>query len=165
MNHLTTLGWLHLGFAAFGLVAGAVQLLRRKGDRIHRALGYAYVFAMIISNATALMLYRFTGTFNVFHAGAIVNFACIIAGMIPALRTPRAPDWLAKHYRWMSASYIGLAAAASTEFSVRVLPLGSRGAVWLVAAIAIAIVSAVGSILIRRSRPPQLRSAGNATTS
>ena len=165
MNHLTTLGWLHLGFGAFGLVAGAVQLLRRKGDRIHRALGYAYVYAMIISNATALMLYRFTGTFNVFHAGAIVNFACIIAGMIPALRTPRAPDWLAKHYRWMSASYIGLAAAASTEFSVRVLPLGSRGAVWLVAAIAIAIVSAVGSILIRRSRPPQLRSAGNATTS
>ncbi len=165
MNHLTALGLSHLGFAAFGLVAGAVQLVRRKGDRVHRAFGYAYVCAMIISNATALMLYRFTRTFNVFHAGAIVNFACIIAGMIPALRTPRAPDWLAKHYRWMSASYIGLAAAASTEFSVRVLPLGSRGAVWLVAGVAIAVVSAIGSILIRHNRPLLLRSADNATTS
>jgi uncharacterized membrane protein len=165
MNHLTTMGWFHLSFAAFGLVAGAIQLIRRKGDRIHRALGYAYVYGMIISNTTALMLYRFTGSFNVFHAGAIVNFACIIAALIPVLRTPRAPDWMAKHYRWMAGSYIGLAAAASTEFSVRVLPLGSRGAVWLVAGIAIAIVSAIGSMLIRRNRPPQLRSADNATTS
>ena len=164
MNHFTTLGWVHMGFAAFGLVAAAVQLLRPKGDRIHRALGYAYVYGMIFSNATALLLYRFTGSFNVFHAGAIVNFACIIAAMIPALRTPRAPDWLAKHYRWMAASYIGLAAAASTEVSVRVLPLGSRGAVWLVAGLAIAIVSAVGSLLIRRNRPPQLRGADSATT-
>ena len=164
MNHLTTLGWLHLSFAAFGLVAGSVQLLRRKGDRIHRALGYAYVYGMIVSNTTALMLYRFTGTFNVFHAGAIVNFACIIAAMIPVLRTPRAPDWPAKHYRWMAGSYIGLVAAASTEFSVRVLPLGSRGAVWLVAGVATAVVSAVGSIMIRRNHPRQLRSVDNATT-
>ncbi len=164
MNHLTTLGWFHLSFAAFGLVTGAVQLLRRKGDRIHRALGYGYVYAMIFCNATALMLYRFTGSFNVFHAGALVNFACIIAAMIPVLRTPRAPDWLAKHYRWMAGSYIGLLAAASTEFSVRVLPLGSRGAVWLVAALASAIVSAVGSILIWRNRPPQLHGADRATT-
>jgi len=165
MNHLTTLGWLHLSFAAFGLVAGAVQLLRRKGDRTHRALGYAYVYGMIVSNATALLLYRFTGSFNAFHAGAIANFACIIAAMIPVLRTPRAPDWVAKHYRWMAGSYIGLVAAASTEFSVRVLPLGSRGAVWLVAGIAIAAVSAVGSMLIRRNRPPELRSADCGTTS
>ena len=164
MNHLTTLGWLHLSFAAFGLVAGAVQLLRRKGDRIHRALGYAYVYGMIVSNATALLLYRFTGSFNVFHAGAIVNFACIIAAMIPVLRTPRAPDWLARHYRWMAGSYIGLVAAALTEFCVRVLPLGSRGAVWLVAGVATAVVSAVGSIMIRRNHPPRLRSADSATT-
>ncbi len=165
MNHLTMLGWFHLSFAAFGLVAGAVQFLRRKGDRIHRALGYAYVYGMIVANATALLLYRFTGSFNVFHAGAIVNFACIIAAMIPVLRMPRAPDWMAKHYRWMAGSYIGLVAAASTEFSVRVLPLGSRGAVWLVAGLATAIVSAVGSILIWRNRPPELRGADSATTS
>src|SRR5262245_27498922 len=108
MNHLTTMGWVHLSFAGYGLVAAAVQLLRNKGDRVHRALGYAYVYAMIISNTTALMLYRFTGTFNVFHAGAILNLACIVLAMIPVLRTPRAPDWLVKHYRWMSGSYIGL---------------------------------------------------------
>jgi len=102
MNHLTTIGWFHLTFAPFGLAVGAVQLTRRKGDRIHRALGYAYVYGMIVSNTTALMLYHLTGTFNLFHAGAIVNLACIVAAMIPVLRTPRAPDWTTKHYRWIS---------------------------------------------------------------
>jgi uncharacterized membrane protein len=152
MNHLTTMGWFHLAFAAFGLVTGAIQLFRRKGDRLHRALGYAYVCGMIIANATALTMYRFTGSFNVFHAGAIVNFTCIIAAMIPVLRTPRAPDWMMKHYRWMSGSYIGLVAAAATEFSVRVLPLGSHGAVWGVASVATLAVGMIGSVLIRRNR-------------
>jgi uncharacterized membrane protein len=152
MNHLTTIGWFHLAFAAFGLVTGAIQLLRRKGDRLHRALGYAYVYGMIVANATALTMYRFTGSFNVFHAGAVVNFVCIIAAMIPVLRTPRAPDWRMKHYRWMSGSYIGLVAAAATEFSVRVLPLGSRGAVWIAAGVVTLAVSVIGSVLIRRNR-------------
>lgn len=164
MNQLTTMGWLHLAFAAFGLVAGAVQFTRRKGDRVHRALGYAYVYGMIISNATALMLYRFTGTFNVFHAGAIVNFICIIAAMIPVLRTPRAPDWLTQHYRWMSSSYVGLAAAAATEFAVRVLPLGGRGAVWIVAGVATLAISVVGAVLIRRNRPAGAPETEGATT-
>lgn len=153
MNHLTPMGWFHLALAAFGLVAGAIQLIRRKGDRVHRALGYAYVYGMIIANATALTMYRFTGSFNAFHAGAIVNLVCIIAAMIPVLRTPRAADWKAQHYRWMASSYVGLAAAASTELAVRVLPLGSRSAVWLVAGVAVLVVSVVGSILIRRNRP------------
>jgi uncharacterized membrane protein len=152
MNHLTTMGWFHLAFAAFGLVAGAFQFLRRKGGRQHRALGYAYVYGMIIANATALTMYRFTGSFNVFHAGAIVNFVCIIAAMFPVLRTSRTPDWMMKHYRWMSASYIGLVAAGTTQLSVRVLPLESSGAVWIVSGLATLVVSAVGTVLIRRNR-------------
>jgi uncharacterized membrane protein len=164
MNHLSTMGWFHLAFAAFGLLAGVAQFTRRKGDRVHRAIGYAYVYGMLIANATALMMYRFTGSFNVFHAGAIVNFVCIIAAMIPVLRTPRAPDWMAQHYRWMSGSYIGLAAAATTEFSVRVLPLGSRSAVWLVAGVATLVVTVVGSILIRRNRPADSPRTEPATT-
>jgi len=153
MSHLTPMGWFPLAFTAFGLVAGVIQFTRRKGDRIHRALGYAYVYGMIIANATALTMYRFTGSFNAFHAGAIVNLVCIIAGMIPVLRRPRAPDWKAQHYRWMASSYIGLAAAASTELAVRLLPLGSRSAVWIVAGVAVLAVSVVGAILIRRNRP------------
>jgi uncharacterized membrane protein len=152
MNHLTTMGWFHLAFAAFGLVAGAIQFLRRKGGSQHRAIGYAYVYGMIIANATALTMYRFTGSFNVFHAAAIVNFVCIIAAMIPVLRTPRAPDWMMKHYRWMSASYIGLVAAGATQLCVHLLPLGSRGAVWIAAGVATLVVSVVGTVLIRRNR-------------
>jgi len=152
MVHLTTIGWFHLAFAAFGLVAGAAQFLQRKGGRIHRALGYAYVYGMIIANATALTMYRFTGSFNVFHAGAIVNFVCIIAAMIPVLRTPRAPDWMARHYRWMSSSYIGLVAAAATELSARSLAVSSRETAWIVAGVVTLAVTVIGSVLIRRNR-------------
>ena len=152
MNHLTTMGWFHLAFAALGLITGAVQFLRRKGGRQHRAIGYAYVYGMIIANATALTLYRFTGSFNAFHAGAIVNFVCIIAAMIPVLRTPRAPNWMAWHYRWMSSSYIGLVAAAATEFCVRTLTVSSRETAWMVAGVVTVVVAVVGGVLIRVNR-------------
>jgi len=164
MNHLTTMGWFHLAFAAFGLATGAIQLLRRKGDRLHRAVGYAYVYAMVIANATSLTMYRFTGSFNVFHAGAIVNFVCIIAAMIPVLRTPRAPDWLAWHYRWMSSSYIGLVAAAATEFSVRTLAVSSRETAWIVAGMVTVLVAVVGGVLIRVNRRIAAPGAGAATS-
>ena len=164
MNQLTTMGWFHLAFAAFGLVTGAIQFLRRKGGRQHRAMGYAYVYGMIIANATALTMYRFTGSFNVFHAGAIVNFVCIIAAMIPVLRTPRAPDWMAWHYRWMSSSYIGLVAAAATELSVRALAINSRETAWIVAGVVTVVVAVAGGVLIRANRRIAAPGAETATS-
>ena len=75
---LTLPGAFHTVLAAAGIVIGLIQLLRLKGDSIHRALGYAYVYAMFIANGTAMLIYRFTGTFNIFHVGALVNLVCII---------------------------------------------------------------------------------------
>ena len=150
---ITAAGWLHATLAAVGVIAGAVQLMRSKGDHVHRAVGYAYVYAMIASDATAMLLTRFTGTFNVFHAGAIANFVCIVAAMVPLLRQQRQAGWLATHYRWITGSYIGLIAAAATELSVRVLPITGRGQAWLAAAVATVIVTVLGSILIRRNHP------------
>jgi uncharacterized membrane protein len=154
----TSIGWIHAALAATGIVTGAVQLLRPKGSPIHRALGYAYVYGMIASDAAAMLLYRFTGSFNIFHAGAILNFACIVAAMIAVIQRPRAPDWMARHYRWIAGSYLGLIAAAATEFVVRVLPLGSRGQVWLATIVTTAVVMVVGTTLIRRYYPRATRS-------
>ena len=153
MNHLTFMGWFHLGFAVFGLVVGAVQLLRRKGDRIHRALGYAYVYGMIVTDGSALAMYRFTGTFNVFHALALLNFVCIIAAMLPLLQSPRPANWLMRHYRWITGSYIGPVAAGATQLAIRVMPVGSRSDVWIASAVVTVIVTFVGSALVRRYRP------------
>jgi|SRR5579871_386513 len=157
MNHLTTMGWFHFSFAMFGIVIGAVQLLRRKGDRIHRALGYAYVYGMIVADGTALAMYRFTGSFNVFHALAIVNLVCIFGAMLPLLQSPRPVNWLMRHYRWITGSYIGPVAAGATQLIIRVLPTGSRTELWIVAAVVILSATVVGTSLIRRNRPRQLQ--------
>jgi uncharacterized membrane protein len=67
MVSMSTLGWFHTAAAVAALVAGAVVLLRGKGTRSHRRLGWTYVVAMIALNVTALAIYRLTGSFGPFH--------------------------------------------------------------------------------------------------
>jgi uncharacterized membrane protein len=69
-------------------------LLRTKGDAIHRALGYAYVYAMVVADGAAMVIYRFTGQFNVFHAAAIVNFVCIVLAMVPLFQGLQEIEWV-----------------------------------------------------------------------
>jgi uncharacterized membrane protein len=151
-GHLTTAGAIHVGLALAGIVIGLVQFLLAKGTRAHRALGYAYVYGMLLADGTALSLYRFTGTFNAFHAGAIANLVCIMAAMVPVLRNPRPVDWKIQHYRWICGSYVGLIAAAVTGQAVRMLAFSTRGQVWTASAVAAAVVTAIGVVLIGRYR-------------
>lgn len=88
--HLTPAGAIHAVLAMLCIVVGAVQLLRPKGDARHRAMGYAYVYAMLVADGTAMLVYRFTGQFNAFHVGAIVNFILIVLAMVPLLQNPAA---------------------------------------------------------------------------
>jgi uncharacterized membrane protein len=150
--HLTTAGAIHAGLAMAGILIGLMQFLGAKGTRLHRALGYGYVYGMLVADGAALMIYQFTGRFNIFHIGAIVNAICIVAAMLPVLRDPRSPDWKARHYRWMSGSYVGLLAAAATELVVRTVPFSTKAQVWITAAAATIIVTVVGRLLIARYR-------------
>jgi uncharacterized membrane protein len=151
-HYLTTMGTIHAGLAFAGIVLGLAQFLSAKGTRAHRALGYAYVYGMVLADGTALAIYRFTGSFNIFHVGAIANLVCIVLAMVPVLRDPRPVDWKVRHYRWICGSYVGLVAAAVTELAVRMMPLSSRGQGWIVSAAAALVVTAIGVVAIRRYR-------------
>jgi uncharacterized membrane protein len=152
VNHLTTVGAVHAILAMAGIVIGLVQLLQAKGSRMHRALGYAYVYGMLVADGTALLIYQFTGRFNILHVGAVANLICVIAAMVPVLRNPRPVDWKARHYRWISGSYLGLIAAAATELVVRTLPFSTRGQAWIATAGVATAATVVGAILIHRYR-------------
>src|SRR5262245_64268454 len=119
MASLTPAGTVHTVLAMLCIVVGAIQLLRRKGGATHRALGYAYVYAMLVADGAAMLVYRFTGQFNAFHAGAIINFVLIVLAMVPLLQSPRPANWKLRHYYRISWSYVGLIAAAVTELIVR----------------------------------------------
>jgi uncharacterized membrane protein len=150
--HLTPAGTIHAVLALLCIVVGAVQLLRPKGDARHRAMGYAYVYAMLVADGTAMLVYRFTGQFNAFHVGAIVNFILIVLAMLPLLQNPRPANWKLRHYYRITWSCVGLIAAAVTELIVRTVRLTHEQG-WTVSGGATVIVTAIGYVLIERHRP------------
>jgi uncharacterized membrane protein len=153
IQNLTLPGAIHTVLAMLGIVVGLIQFLRPKRGPTHRARGYAFVYAVLVADGTALLVFQFTGKFNILHAGAIANLVCIILAIVPVLRTPRPSNWKNQHYYWMSWSYVGLLAAAATELVVRTSPLATRGQAWTVTAAVSVVVTAIGYVIINRYRP------------
>jgi uncharacterized membrane protein len=151
---MTLAGAIHSVLAASGIVVGLIQLLRPKRGPAHRARGYAFVYAMLIADGAALLVFQFTGRFNILHIGAIANLACIVFAIVPVLRSPRPANWKNQHYYGMSWSYVGLLAAAATELVVRTAHLATREQAWAVTATTSVLVTAIGYVLINRYRPP-----------
>lgn len=147
-------GAVHAVVAMLCIAVGLIQFLRPKRGAGHRARGYFYVYAMLVGDGTAMLVYRFTGAFNLFHLGAIVNFACIVAAIVPLLRSPRPANWRLKHYYFISWSYVSLMSAAATEIAVRVLPLTTRGQIGLTALALSIVIMTLAYLLIGKYRPP-----------
>jgi len=150
---LTFVGATHMVLAMLSIMVGAIQLMRPKHGAAHRARGYAFVYGMVVVDGLAMLLYRFTGSFNAFHVGAVVNLAAIIAAMVPMLMSPRPANWKQLHYRSMSWGFVGLMAAAVTELIVRSVAL-THGQAWAVSGAAAGIVTLIGAYMIRRYQPP-----------
>lgn len=147
-------------FAALGL--GGYVVLARKGTPLHRLVGLAYVFSMLLVNISALADYKMTGRFGPFHAAAIFSLGCVLLGLTAPIL--RRPGWLKAHYRWMGWSYFGLLAAAFAETMVRVPYLRPRtiSAGFAVAIGASLVFSLLGGVFMRRlgrSLPPSARAA------
>ena len=53
--HLTPAGAIHAPLAILCIVAGLIQFLRPKRGAGHRARGYFYVYAMLVTDGTALL--------------------------------------------------------------------------------------------------------------
>ncbi|WP_338821999.1 DUF2306 domain-containing protein [Bradyrhizobium septentrionale] len=161
MSHVTLAGFvdsaagaIHAVVAMLCIGVGLIQFLRPKRGAGHRARGYLYVYAMLVADGTAMLVYQFSGRFNLFHVGAIVNFACIVAAIVPLLRSPRPANWKRKHYYFISWSYVSLISAASTEIVVRLLPPMTRGQIGLTAFVLSIVSMTIGYILIGKYRPP-----------
>ena len=119
MLSLSTLGLVHLVFGILALVSGTAVTLIRKGNRSHRALGYLYLYSMLGTNITALLIYDLTGTVNMFHIFALFSLLTLLAGMLPIFTRPKH-SWLPKHAHFMAGSYLGVVLATAAEITVRV---------------------------------------------
>jgi uncharacterized membrane protein len=154
IHHLTVAGAIHAALAILCIGAGLIQFLRPKRGAAHRALGYFYVYAMLVADGTAMLVYRFTGHFNLFHVAAIINFVCVVLAVVPLLRSPRPANWRRTHYSFISWSYVSPLSAAATEIVARLGPVTTREQVGLVALVVSLVTMTVAFFLIGRHRPP-----------
>lgn len=116
----SSLGWFHLAIALLAMLAGAFVLATPKGTKRHKQVGYIYVASLILVCASAMGIYRLTGTFGIFHVTAIVGFLTLAGGMIPMFIKNLENKYKAVHVWFMYYSVLGLYAAFASELSVRI---------------------------------------------
>lgn len=86
-GRLPPLVWLHIATICLALALTPVMLLRGRGDRRHRQLGYLWLGAMV---ATALASYGIrSGGFSLIHILSTIT----LLGCWRALVTARRHDW------------------------------------------------------------------------
>jgi uncharacterized membrane protein len=154
IHNLTFLGAIHVTLAILCVAVGLIQFLRPKRGAGHRARGYFYVYAMLVADGTAMLVYRFSGSLNLFHVAAIINFTCVVSAIVPLLRSPRPANWRLTHYYFISWSYVSPISAAATEIVVRLGLATTRGQIGLAAFVLSIVVMTIAFILIGRNRPP-----------
>jgi len=160
-------GTIHLVLSLSAIVIGGVILLRYKGTRVHRWLGYAYAACMLGVVATSFLLFKLTGRMTVLHWAAIVSALTLGAGLFSVrYRKPRN-SWLEGHAAWMAWSYVGLLGAFVAESLTRyAMPLLRTtlekeqlfGAFWALVGVATALTMITGSLLIRMRLPKSIAS-------
>lgn len=141
------IGDIHLISALIAMVTGLIVLLRPKGTTWHKRIGYVYITAMLVLNATALGIYHLSGSFVIFHFFAFVSLGSIIGGMYPTIR--RMKNWIHYHYEFMGWSVIGLYAAFFAETSVRFFVFDYF---WVVTTIASMLTIAIGAFILKKKK-------------
>lgn len=148
IHGLDPLGTVHAALGLLAMTLGLFVVAMRKGTATHRRLGLFYAVAMVLLNATALMIYDLFGRFGPFHVLALVSLGTITVGVVPVwIRRPRG--WLDLHAHLMSWSYAGLIAAFFAEIGVRLHGVGFTTGV----VVPTVVVIVVAALLIHRRIP------------
>ena len=133
----------HILAAVSALIAGAAVLLLPKGTHTHRAIGTAYVLALVLVNVAALSLHR-ENEFGVFHALAVLSLITIAVGLSLLLLGKRSPPVIATHAYCMTWSYAGLVAAGCGQLAIAV---GQDISAWVVPVV-IGTVLSISAVII-----------------
>lgn len=142
--HSTT-GLLHTIAAVVAMVLGVVVVLKTKGTKLHKQLGYVYVVAMLFLNISSFFIQNFNG-FSIFHFFAIISIISIVGGI--GSMWLKLKNALISHYYFMSWSVVGLYCAFWAELGTRFV--GNMRAFWWMVALATIITTIIGGIIINK---------------
>jgi uncharacterized membrane protein len=116
---LFPLGWVHLVASLAALAVGILVLLRPKGTPVHKRRGRVYALTLLVTNVTALGIYR-RGVFFFPHWLAITALIVTTAGILAAhFRIPRRA-WLHVHLTCLLTSLYILFGGGVNEVFLRV---------------------------------------------
>ncbi len=148
----------HTAFGVVALAAGAVVLLRKKGDQWHQWIGRVYAVSLAILCIESFWIQDstpFFQGFGMFHVMATVSLVTLLAGIIPARL--RFQGWFGWHYQLMVWSYIGLVMATGSHvfrpvflFFLRDVGLPGGASSVVTAFVLWGIPPLVGAMLLRR---------------
>jgi uncharacterized membrane protein len=162
---LLPIGWVHLGASLLALAAGTLVLARPKGTPVHKRRGRIYALSLLVTNVTALGIYR-RGVFFFPHWLAIAALVLMTAGVLAAhFKRPRR-GWLHWHLTCQLGSLCILVGGGVNEVFLRVYalhrlaPTLNSPAVGLThLAVQIFFLTLIGyfnAVLLRRSRTKRL---------
>ena len=135
MENISIIGWLHTITCIAAMFTGAVALFAVKGSVDHKKWGRWYIYTMISTNISALLIYP-DGVFNMFHWMAVGTLAAVLLGWYGAARQ-RSAIWAYTHLTCMIWSYYMLYGGLINEAFLRVAVLrtyspffGGNGAIF-----------------------------------
>lgn len=140
----TQLGWFHFITAMIAMFFGTYILIKPKGTKLHKQIGYLYVAIMVLVCSTSLGVYNITGDFGVFHVLAIAGLLTLIIGLLPLLLKRIHKRHRMLHLWFMYYSVLGLYAAFVSELSLRIPEKPS----YTVVGISTTIVFILGSVFL-----------------
>lgn len=149
---------IHAIAASFVVLLAPVNLLRRRKDAAHRAIGRTWVVMMYLVCVSGMFIYTLSGGLTIFHALSVFTFITTTLGVIAIRRRN-----VAAHVGNMVGSWLGALAAGSFAAFVpgRYLPsLAVSEPVLLWTVVAVIVVSAtawVVFVLTRMGRPARAR--------
>ena len=162
---LLPIGWVHLGASFLALAAGTLVLLQPKGTPLHKWRGRLYALSLLVTNFTALGIYR-RNVFFFPHWLAIAALVLMTAGVLAAhFKKPRR-GWLHWHLTCQLGSLYILVGGGVNEVFLRIdalhqlAPTLNSPAVGLthltVQILFLTLIGYFNAVLLRRSRTKQV---------
>lgn len=139
----------HAIAATFAVLIAPVNILRRRRDAAHRALGRSWVVAMYLVCVSGMFIYTIGG-FTIFHALALFTFATTTLGVLAIRRRnvrAHAGNMIGS---WAGALVAGGFAAFVPGREIPTLAVSDPAVLWsIVAAVVVLTTAWVAFVLLR----------------
>lgn len=122
---------IHSISSLIALIVGSVSLLKKKGTKIHKILGWIFVGSMFISASSSFWIYN--KRFSAIHILSVLVLFWLFKAVHAVRFKPK--NWLHIHASSIGAAYIAIIIAGSGVLVRKILLPGNNSAGYIVSAL------------------------------